>query len=1144
MARANQQYYADNVGLKKDGREFYLNDELLAKLENVPSVIDNVTSTSATDALSANMGRALQDQINQLSSVGTFLSLWDCTTGLPETDPAVNPYQYKTWDYYIVSKIAEEGEDNYRPRWTQYDVGVASTVVETEDIQVWDWYLYDWGKWIKQDNTGKEYPIDDALSPTSTNAVENRVVTAKFDEYYNKDEIDEKEKWYIKFWDNEVDDMETYISDANWNYIEFYPSWFYVENEDWDAEGYNFFGDYRIARLNETMRWFPLPERWDDISHICNLIRRWQPVYFYEKESNMRYNIRVASHILEAWFIRSYMDVDWKYLDVLINEGDICDGTSRGDARLVYQDSYTWHFLPDNNEWNWKYFSYYKETTRNFTIKAKSSTNFAMWFEYKLKVKNSGNNEITVTLWNNLLNPRNIPTTVAPWKEVIFLFYTPHSTSRQLLLAQRIEYPFGWSGGDTVFFPFPAEWDDVSDLIDALDEGKYVVLTLWEDDREFYAIYDYIQGSEFSIYIPWAKDNCTFMLDWTEVYEINHNRDNSVPRSALNWTVLPSNNTMNQTNIWFFKTTSANFTLHATADPNKRAIEKYCKITNNWANDITVILWNNIDNPFNVDTTVKAGKEVVFILHSNSNNPRWSLWDRLDWTNYWALIDALQWDVDTLESDVADLQDNKADKSDTYTKSETDSLLDEKADKSDTYTKAEVDSKIDDIDLTDYYKKSETYSKTETDWLLDDKADKSTTYTKTETDNLLDAKVDDTELANYYNKTETDTLLDAKADKSELPTLTTQIQTTPWEPITALVKDGDNELRFDVAWDTIEMDFTNENGSNTRFLSTKEYVDEKTEQATDDTLGTVKTNSEKWIRLDDDWVLEIDGRRGKFPTTTWLYVPDNRDPRNVADYSVMVTDALWMNMTANRSLAIVSGYWVTCQSAPAGSTVYKLNNTYANRLKAKCCEWWFISLDEPTSKVKRIVPVTSVLIWGQTFHPNSDANSTTPIEITVEETVNPDRATTGIRLFGTMNSYASLHIWNWVSSGQSGRSLMIGWGVTKRDGNDNCMVWMDMYATGNGNAMFGRYHIARKNRWFLAGTGHDTTNARTEWASAVWEYSMIDANTLFAVGNGTSHTARSNAFEVRADGIVLKSPNWTRYKISVDDSGTLTTTAI
>ena len=107
------------------------------------------------------------------------------------------------------------------------------------------------------------------------------------------------------------------------------------------------------------------------------------------------------------------------------------------------------------------------------------------------------------------------------------------------------------------------------------------------------------------------------------------------------------------------------------------------------------------------------------------------------------------------------------------------------------------------------------------------------------------------------------------------------------------------------------------------------------------------------------------------------------------------------------------------------------------------------------------------------------------------------------------------------------------------------MVGQQMYSTGNGNAMFGRNHIARKNRGFFAGTGHDSTNARSEGAAAVGEWSSMDSNTMFAVGNGTSATNRSNAFEVTADGgIILKSPNGTRYKITVANDGTVTSTVV
>lgn len=482
-------YTADWVNLEKKGREFSLSSDISERLENFPRVIDNTNSTSATDALSANMGKVLQDQINEFTGVGTFLSLWDSSTWLPETDPTTNPYKYKVWNYYIVSKVAEEWNPNYRPRWTQYNSWEASRVEEAEDVKVNDWYIYDWARWIRQPNGWTEIAIDWALSLSSKNAVENRVVTnalnnkqdtindletirqwaakwntsiqpwdniselennvwyqtewdvvAKLTDYYTKDEIDEKENWYVKFWDNSPDNIFITAYDANWNWFEFYPNSFYIENEGWDVEEYEFFWDYRIAKLNETMRWFPIPKRWDDISNIVSILKRNEPAYFYEKDGEV-YKIWVVQSF-NGGSIRSYMNNAGDYLDVWVNENWWeCDGYNVANADLVYQQSYTWHYLPNDNIWEWDRYSQYRATSSSFTVTGEWL--FRMWFEYKLKVKNTWQSTITVTLWNKLLNPRNIPTTIAKWKEVIFLFYSSHNTMSTMELAQRIERPIG-----------------------------------------------------------------------------------------------------------------------------------------------------------------------------------------------------------------------------------------------------------------------------------------------------------------------------------------------------------------------------------------------------------------------------------------------------------------------------------------------------------------------------------------------------------------------------------------------------------------------------------------------------------------------------------------------------------------------------
>lgn len=260
---------------------------------------------------------------------------------------------------------------------------------------------------------------------------------------------------YIKFWDNQVDDIYTSAYDANWNWFELSHYSFYVENEDWDVEDYPFFWNNRIARLNETMRLFPLPERWDDISEIVARLKRWEPVYFYQKDWT-KHNIWVVNQYNQA-FIKSYINDRWEYLEIYVASDEATsDGWFIQDAKLVYQDSYTWHILPDNNTWIWEYFSYYKASTTSFTVN--TSWTFSMWVEYKLKVRNAWSNDITVTLWNNLLNPWNISTTVAAWKDVIFLFYSSHGTVRTLELVQRIEEP---SSNDMSNYYTKAEIDEL-----------------------------------------------------------------------------------------------------------------------------------------------------------------------------------------------------------------------------------------------------------------------------------------------------------------------------------------------------------------------------------------------------------------------------------------------------------------------------------------------------------------------------------------------------------------------------------------------------------------------------------------------------------------------------------------------------------
>lgn len=177
MSLSSKVYKSDGAYISKNAQTFQLTQEVKEVINNIPWVVDNVGSNSTTDALSANQGRLLQSQINDLKGIGTFLSTWNTVSWRPATEPQENPYTYKQWNYYIVSHVASSWGTNYKPSWDIYTQWVASSTIETEQVEVNDWYIYDWTQWIRQPAWEKSLTIDNALSSSSTNAVENRVIT-------------------------------------------------------------------------------------------------------------------------------------------------------------------------------------------------------------------------------------------------------------------------------------------------------------------------------------------------------------------------------------------------------------------------------------------------------------------------------------------------------------------------------------------------------------------------------------------------------------------------------------------------------------------------------------------------------------------------------------------------------------------------------------------------------------------------------------------------------------------------------------------------------------------------------------------------------------------------------------------------------
>ena len=99
-------------------------------------------------------------------------------------------------------------------------------------------------------------------------------------------------------------------------------------------------------------------------------------------------------------------------------------------------------------------------------------------------------------------------------------------------------------------------------------------------------------------------------------------------------------------------------------------------------------------------------------------------------------------------------------------------------------------------------------------------------------------------------------------------------------------------------------------------------------QATDTTLGLVKLNPNESVDLNASGQLTVGGRLGQYPNGGIFYGTD-REPRNVAPYSFLVTDSKGMEMNSQKAFALVSGVSVNLtKSHAAGSTQYTVQNTY------------------------------------------------------------------------------------------------------------------------------------------------------------------------------------------------------------------------
>lgn len=115
-------------------------------------------------------------------SRGRFLAIWNCVTGLAESNPPISPYEYKTGDYFVIGSVSSATPVvNYKPDGTSYVIGVASTTVETNEVAVDDTYFFDGTNWKLQSNSNKTVTYANIAGDIYDNASATTALNAKAD---------------------------------------------------------------------------------------------------------------------------------------------------------------------------------------------------------------------------------------------------------------------------------------------------------------------------------------------------------------------------------------------------------------------------------------------------------------------------------------------------------------------------------------------------------------------------------------------------------------------------------------------------------------------------------------------------------------------------------------------------------------------------------------------------------------------------------------------------------------------------------------------------------------------------------------------------------------------------------------------------
>lgn len=269
-----------------------------------------------------------------------------------------------------------------------------------------------------------------------------------------------------------------------------------------------------------------------------------------------------------------------------------------------------------------------------------------------------------------------------------------------------------------------------------------------------------------------------------------------------------------------------------------------------------------------------------------------------------------------------------------------------------------------------------------------------------------------------------------------------------------------------------------------------------------------------------------------------LHYPSTTLPTKIGNNSILVSEAQGLSV-AHRDFVIAGGTNVTLKTrAVAGSTEYRVKNTKSNRFYLYAGVDGRLAVNEQSAKDKTVAITSIKFANGNDIVPyfGEDENDN-DIIITTSEPLSTDTDLTKVRVYGKWGSSDILSVGQGNKS-NVGKVLQVGQCLVSDD-VQTAQVGIRLFNKAKNSIMVGTDSINDKDYCAVFGNGH-TTELSPIGTTFTGLWSKADENTIFAVGNGTSDSARSNAFAVTKDGeIVLTGKDGKDYKLYVDNTGSL-----